>query len=133
MYAILHEKWGLCVYVVFVEHVNHRLIVLRPDSCNLETFLDIISRPAPSRVSESTLELTAENVKEILATVDTEWDRKVARVLLAAERSGSKMDQIGISSDNIKQDTLKVSLFICSRVVMISMIGLLLYHNLSYI
>lgn len=133
MYAILHEKWGLCVYVVFVEHVHHRLIVLRPDSCNLETFLDIISRPAPSRVSESTLELTAENVKEILATVDTEWDRKVARVLLAAERSGSKMDQIGISSDNIKQDTLKVSLFICSRVVMISMIGLLLYHNLSYI
>lgn len=30
LYALLHEKWGLCIYVVFVEHLNHRLIVLRP-------------------------------------------------------------------------------------------------------
>ena len=49
---------------------------------------DMISKSAPTRVSEKTLQLTAENVKEILATVDTEWDRKVARVLLAAEQSG---------------------------------------------
>jgi hypothetical protein len=128
MYAMLHEKWGLCVYIVFMEHLNHRLIVLRPDSCNIETFLDMISRPAPSRVSENTLQLTAENVKEILATVDTEWDRKVARVLLAAERSGSKIDKLGISSDSIKSDTLKVSMYSCSWVaVLLSIIGSLLY------
>ena len=114
LYAMLHGKWGLCVYVVFIEHLNHRLVVLRPDSCNIETFLDMISRSAPSRVSENMLQLTAENVKEILATVDTEWDCKVARVLLSAERSGSKVDKLGISSDNIKSDTLKVSMYTCS-------------------
>ena len=85
LYAMLHEKWRLCVYVVFMEHLNRRLIVLRPDSCNIETFLDMISKSAPTRMYENTLQLTAENVKETLATVDTEWDRKVARVLLAAE------------------------------------------------
>lgn len=112
LYALLHEKWGLCVYVVFVEHLNHRLIVLRPDSCNIETFLDTISRPADGMASENTLKLSRENVKEILATVDTEWDRKVARVLLAAERSGSKIDKLGISADIIKADTLKVSMYL---------------------
>ena len=84
-FVMLHEKWRLCVYVVFMEHLNRRLIVLRPDSCNIETFLDMISKSAPTRMYENTLQLTAENVKETLATVDTEWDRKVARVLLAAE------------------------------------------------
>ena len=89
LYALLHEEWGLCVYIVFVECLNQRLVILRPDSCNLDTFLDMLSKAAPrsSSMTEDTLQLHAENVHEILATVDTEWDRKVARVLLASEQS----------------------------------------------
>ena len=34
--AFLHETWGLCVYLIFVERLNKRFIVLRPDSCSLE-------------------------------------------------------------------------------------------------
>ena len=76
-------------YMMFVECLNQRLVILRPDSCNLDTFLDMLSKAAPrsSSMPEDTLQLHAENVHEILATVDTEWDRKVARVLLASERS----------------------------------------------
>ncbi|CAB4005269.1 Hypothetical predicted protein, partial [Paramuricea clavata] len=75
------EGWGLCVYIVFIH--------------------SLICYPRPSSMLEGTLQLHAENGHEILATVDTEWDRKVAQVLLASERSRSKISELGIDPDNI--------------------------------
>ena len=52
--------------------------------------------------------LDADKVRGIVQTVDTEWDRKVVRVLLAANRSRREMGNLDIDPDNIPSDTAKV-------------------------
>ena len=106
-YALLHQDWGLCVYIVYFKRLNKRFIILRPDDCSLEVFLDMICSSG-SIVSPERVELDAEKVQSILQTVDTEWDRKVSRVLLSANRSRSEINQLGIDPDNIRADIAKV-------------------------
>ena len=52
--------------------------------------------------------LMQKKVKAIMNTCDTEWDIKIARVLLSANRSRSQIDNLGINSDNITADIAKV-------------------------
>ena len=54
------------------------------------------------------MELDAEKMQGILQTIDNEWDAKVARVLLAANRSRSEINKLGIDPDNIRSYTAKV-------------------------
>ena len=89
-YALLNEKWGLCVYLLFVEQLNCRYIVLRPDNCSLEVFFHMMCSTRNVESAENTW-LDADKVRGIVQTVDTEWDRKVVRVLLAANRSRREM------------------------------------------
>ena len=107
IYALLNEKWGLCVYLLFVEQLNCRYIVLRPDNCSLEVFLHMMCSTRNVESAENTW-LDADKVRGIVQTVDTEWDRKVVRVLLAANRSRREMGNLGIDPDNITSDTAKV-------------------------
>ena len=41
-YALLHQDWGLCVYIIYVKSLNKKFIVLRPDSYGIEIFLDMV-------------------------------------------------------------------------------------------
>lgn len=110
LYAILHEKWGLCVYVIFIEALNQRFIVLRPDNFDFGNFLDMITtiKTKPNDLTEERLVIDAEKVKSVLGTMDTEWDRKVARVLLSASRSRNQLDELGVDSDKTNADIQKV-------------------------
>ena len=110
MYAILHDKWGLCVYVVFIEALNQRFVVLRPDSFDIGNFLDMVTtiKTRPNDLTEEKLVLDAEKVKYIMCTMDTEWDRKVARVFLSANRSRKQLEDLGIDSDKTSTDIQKV-------------------------
>ena len=103
--ALLNEKWGLCIYLIFVEQMNKRYIVLRPDNCNLEVFLHMVCSPIKA---ESASWTDADKVRGIIQTMDTEWDRKVLRVLLAANRSRREISNLGIDPDNNPSDTAKV-------------------------
>ena len=94
-YALLHQTWGLCVYVIFVETLKKRLIVLRPDSFDLDAFLVVICKEKENESiynDEIRMDLNAEKIKAIMNTCDTEWDRKIARVLLSANCSRSQID-----------------------------------------
>ena len=104
LYAILHEKWGLCVYVVFIEALNQRFVVLRPDNIDIGNLLDMITtiKATPNVLTVERLVLDAEKVKSLLSTVDTEWDRKVARVFLSVNRSRNQLEELGIDSDKTK-------------------------------
>ena len=107
-YALLHQTWGLCVHIIFVERLNKRFIVLRPDFCSLEVFLDMLCSSDNINVPFGCTKLDSETIQGIMQTVDTEWDRKVARVFLGASRSRNEIKELGIDPDNIKQDTAKV-------------------------
>ena len=109
-YALLHPKWGLCVYIVFVEILNSRFIVLRLDGFCLGVFLTMASciSEVPSVLTENRFKLSSENMKPIIQTVDTEWDSKVSRVLISAGKSRQEVSDLGIGADNINADIAKV-------------------------
>ena len=106
-YALLHKTWGLCVHIIYVERLNKRFIVLRPDCCSLEVFFDMLC--SSENASYDGTFIDKESAQGITQTIDTEWDRKVARALLASDRSRKEIKELGIDPDNIKQDTDKVS------------------------
>ena len=85
-YALLHQQWGLCVYIVYVECLKRKFIVLRPDSFGNEIFYSMTCAAGSNYQDKADDEmiLDTEKVKGIMDTVDTEWDRKVARVALCA-------------------------------------------------
>ena len=106
-YALLHKTWGLCVHIIYVEKLNKRFIVLRPDCCSLEVFFDMLCSSENINAPYGSTDLDAEKVQGIMQTIDTEWDRKVARVLLGSDRSRKEIKELGIDPDNTKQDTAK--------------------------
>ena len=74
MYALLHEQWGLCVYILTHEGRKKRFIVVRPDEVDMELFLDEICQKSedhfPSRVY-----LDKTFVQSLLSSMDSEWDK----------------------------------------------------------
>ena len=49
-------------------------------------------------------------LKKIFDTVDTEWDKKIARVMVCANRTRSQISKLGIDVDSIKTDINKVGI-----------------------
>ena len=112
-YALLHQNWGLCVYIIYIKSLNKKFIILRPDSFGIEVFLDTICAEniESKQKFDDKLVLNAEKAQRIFDTVDTEWDRKVARVMVCANRTRSQISKLGIDVDNVKSDINKVCIF----------------------
>ena len=111
-YALLHQEWGLAVYIVYVECLKRKFIVLRPDTFGTEVFLSMICAAGSNHqeTPDDGMVLDAEKVKGIMDTVDTEWDRKVARVALCANRTRKQIQELGIDVQIVKADHCKVIL-----------------------
>ncbi|CAB4042502.1 Transient receptor potential cation channel subfamily A member 1 [Paramuricea clavata] len=101
-YSLLHAEFGLCVYIIYVKSLNNTFVVLRPDSFGIEVFLDMICAEVKNNTEKTDIDadLDVDKVQGIPSTVDTEWDRKGVRVILAANRSRSQMNKLGIDADN---------------------------------
>ena len=118
-YALLHQVWGLAVYIVYVEGLKRKFIVLRPDSFGNEVFLSMICAAGSNfeeRPPDDGMILDGEKVKGIMDTVDTEWDRKVARVALCANRTRKQIHELGIDVQIVKTDTCKVITFFLYKI-----------------
>jgi hypothetical protein len=93
-----------------VEHLNKKFIVLRPDSIGYEVFLTSLCETG-DQVKECPVDqmvYDAGKVRVMLDTVDTEWDRKVVRVALCANRTRKEINDLGIDVETVKKDTSKV-------------------------
>ena len=102
---LLHPEFGLCVYVISFK--SNQWIVLRPDDLDLEEFfLELIHKD--DDIQTNRFELNKENFQNLYKALDTEWDRKVLRVVLGANRSRSELDSLGIDSDSICHDEQSV-------------------------
>lgn len=110
LYALLHEQWGLCVYLCTHAGRNERFIVMRPDEVDMELFLDSICQKS-DEISPARMYLDKPFVQSLLSTLDSEWDRVVARVLLAVDRSRKQLEILGIDSREISRNVEKVSNF----------------------
>eukprot|EP00794_Sanderia_malayensis_P001758 gene1758-1959_t len=107
LYSLLHNDWGLCIYVVTLQETNSRLIVIRPHNFDMERFLHFVSLPFRTGFVPR-LKLDKCLINSILDTLDSEWDRIVARVLLGVDKSREQLEDLGINDDDISKNIQKV-------------------------
>ena len=98
----------MCIYVV-----KNRFIVIKSSESDLELFFNELLSSHPEPVERFQIDNLL--VEELLKCVDTEWDKKVIRVLLSVNRSRSEIDQLGMDSDNVLQNTEEVNTIIKER------------------
>ena len=85
--------------------MKEEYLLLRSKDIDLELFLEEFIQSKERETEQSVrLDLTNDLVQEILCTVDSEWDKKIIRVLLGTTRSREELEKLGIKSDNIAKD-----------------------------
>lgn len=101
---VLHPKYGLCVNIVKVKQKEY--IVLRPDNFNLEAFYEHCftdeGRHEP---------VDKEFIKKVFSSMDTEWDKKILRVVLGLSRTRKEIDMLGMNSDTVLKDRQTIDNF----------------------
>lgn len=101
-HALLHPKYGLSVYLFNPIRGDGGYIIAKSNEIDLSAFLvcfgDEISEVTPK---EKRLELNRENIQSLLNSMDSEWDKKVARVILGATHSLIELNGLGIDSNTI--------------------------------
>ncbi|KXJ23812.1 hypothetical protein AC249_AIPGENE11233 [Exaiptasia diaphana] len=108
---LCHPEHGLCVYIVHVDNTNESaLVVLRPDDVDMACFIEELLQigAVTGNVSRERVTLNNETVHALINSMDSEWDRKVARVLIGANRSNKELKQLGVSIENINKSTEEV-------------------------
>ena len=76
--ALLHPQYGSCVIIATLVR-GERFIILRSDDCDLHMLLDLLAKELKPTQADIQLPLTAELLKAMLSSMDSEWDRKIAR------------------------------------------------------
>lgn len=85
--AILNPNTGLFVSIVRIPSTDKSYVVLRSPDGSTESVLDsILNEFSNKEESKSRFELNSETVQSILSVMDSEWDRKIACVLLGVNR-----------------------------------------------
>ena len=106
---LCHPEHGLCVYIVEFPEQGKIFLVLRPDDVDLEQFLQAVVDALQRPLKTERLSLDHTIVRTLLNSMDSEWNRRVARVLIGANRSSSQLSELGIDyksmSKLIKQVT----------------------------
>ena len=106
---LCHPEYGLCVYIVYVDKADRYYIVLRSDDVDMAHFIEeLLQVGVTGNVSRERVTLNNETVHALINSMDSEWDRKVARVLIGANRSNKELNQLGISIENINKSTEEV-------------------------
>lgn len=92
----LHENYGIRVYIL--THSKGRLIVLCSDDVDITPFLKQIS------ISDDTAPL----VEKLVNCMDTEWDKRILRVLIGMTHAYSQMIELGLDPHKIVADRKRV-------------------------
>ena len=87
---LCHPKYGLPVYIV-----QNQYILLRSGEVDLDLFLQEISKPT-DRIGED--KFSAIQVKDILQSLDTTWDKKVCKAILGENLTKLEQVEAGLGS-----------------------------------
>ena len=107
---LLHPVSGLPVYIMFKPNVHH-IIAIHPDgSHHTESllrwlFLEREQTKDDNLNEERGLTLNASNTAVILESMESEWDRKCARIVLGSTRSDNELQHIGLDASKIHAST----------------------------
>ena len=95
---LCHTEHGLGVHIIHKPNIQLSYIVLKAEGVYLGEFFELL---LCERSKQQRLELTYETVQDILAPIDTEWNKKVAKVFLCANKSYSEIHRIGLDPKEI--------------------------------
>ena len=92
--------------------------MLKSNDVDLEMFLGafIEYMEQKNKCKDARLDLNLETVTELIESMDTEWDKKVARVILGANHSRSEIDKLGMDSEKISNITCEVMKIMKERI-----------------
>ena len=102
---LLHPTFGLCVYIV--KQPFKRYIILRPDDIYIGSVLSVLTDK-----EEDVEQLEKRIVKDLLSSMDTEWDKKVLRYILSKLFSYRKYESLGMDKHDIKRNKIQVEDFL---------------------
>ena len=88
--------------------MHERFIILTSDDCDLHMLLDLLAKELKPTQADIQLPLTAELLTAVLSSMDSVWDRKVARVLLGSNRLLSELHNLGMREGDISLWTEEV-------------------------
>ncbi|XP_070539440.1 uncharacterized protein [Ptychodera flava] len=106
--SLIHPVHGLCVCVIWTEHLNRRFIVLKPHGTGLVNFLEAFVNNASEQFTDQRQYLNADIVHGIIESMDTEYDRMCVRALLACEKSRSQIYDLGLKPQDAVNTISKV-------------------------
>ena len=105
---LCHPRHELCINIVTKPTTNNcknaKYIVLRPDHFHLELSYQTLWCP----VDDSNEVFNKELLKKLFKSMDTEWDRKILRVILSLSRTRKQIDELGMNSDSIIKEQAAV-------------------------
>ncbi|XP_032235410.2 uncharacterized protein LOC5510379 [Nematostella vectensis] len=103
---LLHPDYGLHVHIVNFLEYNRRYIILKTSELDVPNFVAELLTMVTSEneyVQEyrARFEIKTNSLKCILNSMDSEWDRKCAKLLIAANRSRTEIEELGIHPDSL--------------------------------
>lgn len=109
---LLHDKIGLSVHIVqFETYMNEKIRMVIPKHAFLDVGMltEYLQEKRLTAQSSEHLRIhTAVTLQQVLPTMDTEYDRAVAKVLVAANMSEAECSSIGLSHDRLKKSITHV-------------------------
>ncbi|CAB3997160.1 RNA-directed DNA polymerase from transposon X-element [Paramuricea clavata] len=98
---LLNDQHGLPVVICSYPVTEQRFVLLLGNGLNLGMFLRFLAETSTTDEKNhvNRIVLSAEFVHDVLRSMDTEYDRECAKVLLSADKSRSDLDELGIKPD----------------------------------
>ena len=104
---LLHKEIGLSVHIVqFNVHSCDKVRIIIPKDSNLDTgdLIEILETKKEVAMSNDHMRINiASTLQDALQTMDTDYDRSIAKVLVAANISDKQCQDMGLSIDSVKK------------------------------
>ena len=114
-HLLCNMEYGLCVYLLQLPGKDE-LIILRPDSFDLSHLLtymvqaELDAQEAMKRRDKMLISKTF--CQQLMSCVETEWDRRVLRVMISTGRTNEEYENLGFKSDVRNNDQKKIKTYL---------------------
>ncbi len=105
---LVHPKYGLSVYII-----GDKFIVLKSNEADLELFFEAAFNEKSQEFERFLVDCTF--VQELMQCVDSEWDKKIIRALIAVNKSRKEIQKLGMDSDRVVKNIDEVKQAIKER------------------
>ena len=115
---LLHPDYGLCVHIVNFLELNKQYIIVRTQTLDLPTFIVELNtmitkgRDPSSLANITRLDLDKNSLQCILNSMDSEWDRKRAKVIFVANQLRMEMEELGFHPKTLIESVQQVKTII---------------------